>query len=87
MNPVTYINEVIEVVAIFSTKKLNTICSPAKIRYNHQDIIITELGLRHPAMSGSKTIHVFDVSDGSNDYRLEFNSESLIWKLIAITSN
>jgi hypothetical protein len=29
-------------------------------------------------------IHVFDMSDGEADYRLEFDAESLTWTLIAM---
>jgi hypothetical protein len=29
-------------------------------------------------------IHVFDVSDGSNDYRLEHDAERLTWTLVAM---
>ena len=55
------------------------------MRYKGQDIVFTELGLRHPTMKGRRHIHVFDMSDGVNDYRLEFDSARLIWHLTAIT--
>lgn len=29
-------------------------------------------------------IHVFDMSDGQNDYRLEFDAEGLTWTLVCI---
>ena len=53
-------------------KKTN--CLPAKIRYQNQEIIIKQLALDHPTKAGQRTIHVFDVSDGQNDYRLEFDT-------------
>lgn len=34
-------------------------------RANGQVITITELGLRHPTARGTRTVHVFDVTDGS----------------------
>ena len=46
-----------------------------------QTITITELGLRHPTHRGSRTVHVFDVTDGASEYRLEFDSERLTWWL------
>ena len=30
-------------------------------------------------------MHVFDMTDGNADYRLEFDAQDLSWKLIAIT--
>ncbi len=29
-------------------------------------------------------IHVFDMSDGTNDYRLEFDAERLTWTLVSM---
>lgn len=60
------------------------ICFPAKMLFRGQVIEFTELGLRHPTTKGRRMIHVFDMSDGSNDYRLEFDAEGLTWTLIAI---
>jgi len=54
------------------------------MRYQNQDISFTELGLRHPTTAGKRMIHVFDMSDGVNDYRLEFDAESLTWTLVSI---
>jgi hypothetical protein len=43
--------------------------------------MIEEIGLRHPTTAGRRTIHMFDVTDGGTDYRLEFDSEHLTWRL------
>ncbi len=85
MNNVTYINERVEVVAVYrTTVDVGQICYPAKMRYRGQDILFTELGLRHPTAKGKRMIHVFDMSDGSNDYRLEFDAEGLTWTVVAV---
>lgn len=60
------------------------VCWPARMRFRGQVITFTELGLRHPATKGQRMIHVFDMSDGTNDYRLEFDAEGLTWTLMAI---
>ncbi len=85
MNNVTYINERVEVVAVYRTAvDVGQICYPAKMRYRGQDILFTELGLRHPTAKGKRMLHVFDMTDGSNDYRLEFDAEALTWTLVAM---
>lgn len=85
MNNVTSINERIEVVAVYRTAvDVGQICYPAKMRYRGQEITFTELGLRHPTSKGRRMIHVFDMSDGTNDYRLEFDAEALTWTLVAM---
>lgn len=85
MNNVTLINERVEVVAVYHTSvDVSRICYPAKMRYRGQEILFTELGLRHPTSKGKRMIHVFDMSDGVNDYRLEFDAEGLTWTLVAV---
>ncbi|HSX36961.1 MAG TPA: hypothetical protein VLG27_03290 [Candidatus Saccharimonadia bacterium] len=56
---------------------------PAKMRFRGQEIAFAERCLYHPTAKGTRMIHVFDMSDGINDYRLEFDAESLVWTLIA----
>lgn len=80
MNDELFLNEQIEVVAIFRPGR--TMCEPVKFRRaNGREIVITEIGLRHPTTQGKRTIHIFDVTDGGADYRLEFDSERLTWRL------
>jgi hypothetical protein len=45
-------------------------------------IEVSEVGLAFPAgHRGSQTVHVFDVTDGGADYRLEFDAQRLTWHL------
>lgn len=80
MNDETFLNERIQVVATFGDG-LN-LCKPVKFkRPNGREVTITELGLRHPTTPGLRTIHIFEVTDGGTDYRLEFDTERLTWHL------
>ena len=80
INDETFLNERIDVLAKFGTG-LNP-CVPIKFRRkNGREVVITEIGLRHPSTDGRKTMHIFDVTDGQADYRLEFDSERLTWHL------
>ncbi len=75
-----FLNERVQVVAIF--KDGLDVCRPLKFRRaNGREVEVTEIGLRHPRGQGSKTMHIFDVTDGGADYRLEFDSERLTWRL------
>ena len=76
------LNERIIVSAVFAPG--SNVCRPIKFkRKNGREISITEIGLIHPKHDGLKTRHVFDVTDGLADYRLEFDSETLVWRLKA----
>ena len=80
MNDELFLNERIDVLAKFGTG-LNP-CVPMKFRRaNGREVVIEEIGLRHPTEQGRRTIHVFDVTDGQADYRIELDSERLTWYL------
>lgn len=80
MNDETILNEPVQVIAVF--KAGHHPCMPIKFkRASGKEVTVEELGLRHPLPNGLKTIHAFDVTDGGTDYRLEFDSERLTWRL------
>lgn len=85
MNFVDEINKRVEVITRFASRGDPAyMIMPVKMRYKGEEITFTELGLRHPTTKGHRMIHVFDMSDGTNDYRLEFDAEMLTWTLITI---
>jgi len=80
MNDELFLNERIDVVATFGAG-LNP-CVPIRFRRaNGRVIEVKEIGLRHPTEKGRRTVHVFDVTDGEADYRIELDSERLVWHL------
>ncbi|HEY5267818.1 MAG TPA: hypothetical protein VII94_01635 [Candidatus Saccharimonadales bacterium] len=86
MDNTLLINQKVEIIAVFNNGvDASSLCFPAKMKYKNQLIEFSELGFKHPTFRGKKMIHIFEMSDGINDYRLEFDAESLIWTLIAIT--
>jgi hypothetical protein len=85
MDPTIVLNEAVDVIALYKKEaSLETLAFPCKMKYQGREITFTKLGMRHPTAQGKRMIHVFDVTDGSNDYRLEFNAETLRWTLVAI---
>ena len=85
VDPTTLINERVDVVPIFYAQAPErTVCVPWKMKYHGREIEFTIFGLRHPTVKGKRMIHVFEVSDGANDYRLEFDAERLTWTLVSM---
>jgi hypothetical protein len=85
MDPTIFVNERVDIVPIFYARSPEiTICVPWKMKYRNQEIVFTVFGMRHPTVKGKRMIHVFDMSDGANDYRLEFDAEVLTWVLVSI---
>lgn len=80
MNDEIFLNERVAVLVRFSEGP--EMCMPLRFRRaSGREVAVTELGLRHPTSSGERTVHVFEVTDGAADYRLEFDSERLTWRL------
>jgi hypothetical protein len=85
MDPTVLINEKVDVVTIFRARDAETlVCMPWKMKYGIHEVTFTKLGMRHPTVKGKRMIHIFDMSDGTNDYRLEFDAERLIWTLVSM---
>ena len=87
MNDIELIDTRVEIVVVYRTSgEILKQVWPLKMKYQGRVINFTELGLRHPTIQGKRMIHVFDMSDGTDDYRLEFDAEHLTWSLKAISS-
>ena len=80
MNDEILLHERIDVLATFSPGI--TPCRPVKVRRSSsKEVVITKIELGYPHERGSRTVHIFDVTDGQADYRLEFDSATLAWWL------
>ena len=85
MDPTIKINERVDVITVFYAKPNGLdICMPKKMKYQGREVTFTTLGMRHPTAKGKRMIHIFDMSDGVNDYRLEFDAENLTWTLASM---
>lgn len=85
MDPTILINKRVDVAVLYKKHgDIATLCYPYKMKYQGSEVTFTELCLRHPTSKGQRMVHVFDMSDGANDYRLEFDAEGLTWTLVAI---
>lgn len=63
-------------------------CYPVKFRRpSGQEISVSELGLSYPVREGRSLKYIFDVTDGHDDYRLELNTDSLMWLLTRRADN
>lgn len=85
MDPTIALNERVDILALYKKDgDITTLAFPCKMKYRGREVTFTKLGMRHPTSKGKRSIHVFDMTDGSNDYRLEFDAENLTWTLMAI---
>jgi len=79
------INKEVSIVAYYFKNSLRRLRGyPKRMEYQGRIIDFTETGLRHPTKKGQRMIHVFDMTDGTADYRLEFDAAALTWTLVSI---
>lgn len=75
------LRERVVVLAVFSSG-----LHPCKIlkfrRASGREVTVSETGLVYPALRGARELHIFDVTDGQADYRLEFDATKLTWFLV-----
>ena len=80
------INKEVNIVAYYFKNKGERLrCFPKRMEWEGKRVDFTETGLRHPTKKGHRMVHVFDMTDGSADYRLEFDAERLIWTLASVS--
>ncbi len=85
MDPTILINERVDVAVIYRKDgDITSLAFPAKMYRKNRLTTFTKLGMRHATTQGKRMIHVFDMSDGTNDYRLEFDAEHLTWTLVSM---
>ena len=84
MNPIIEINQSVNVLASFKLVNNQVKVMPICMHYRGRDIRFSTLGLCHPVRHGSRLHYIFDVSDGVNDYSLDFNTTTLTWILLTI---
>jgi hypothetical protein len=86
MDQTIQINKDVNIVAYyFHNRGRRLRCYPKRMEWGGRSIDFTEAGLRHPTKKGQRMVHVFDMSDGSADYRLEFDAAALSWTLVSIS--
>jgi hypothetical protein len=59
---------------------------PKEITYNNEQVTFVESGMRYLLLKGQTIIQLFDMSDGSKNYRLKFDTKEMTWTLLKISS-
>lgn len=60
---------------------------PVKVRWENRDYFIDKVGYHHHYWSGRVLVHVYSVATMTMFFRLEFNTETLNWKVTEIADN
>jgi hypothetical protein len=57
---------------------------PWVIHWRGARYMITKVGLHHTTHEGRTLLHLFSVTDGNTYFKLQFNTETLGWRLLEI---
>lgn len=57
---------------------------PKRMEYEGREYTFVESGLRYLIQKGQQLIEVFDMTDGTRDYRLKFDTGAHVWTLVGI---
>jgi hypothetical protein len=72
------INEPIQVATLFRDGELK----PLKFLWKGREFLVKTINLAYSAFEGRSKIYYFAVSDQNNYFKLQFNSDSLVWTLL-----
>ncbi len=80
MNDEIEMNEKAEVSVVFHRANTHP-CQPVRFSFKNREIEVTKIGLVFPVRKDGVLVHIFDITDGQADYRLEFNTARLTWRV------
>lgn len=81
------INQEVAVTSVYFRPGRHLKGFPKRMEYEGREYTFLESGLRYLVRQGQKLIEIFDVTDGSQDYRLSFDSSAYRWTLIGVREN
>jgi hypothetical protein len=57
---------------------------PKRMEYEGREYTFLESGLRYLVKKGQELVEIFDMTDGTQNYRLKFDNSQQSWTLIGI---
>jgi len=78
------INQEVRVTSVYFRPGRHLKGFPKRMEYGGREYTFLESGLRYLVQKGQQLIEIFDMTDGSQDYRLKFDASVQIWTLIGI---
>lgn len=78
------VDEIVDVIATCQKVSSHKLV-PKIMQWGSRTYTFNRLGFRHPTKVGKRMVHVFDMADETHSYRLEFDAESLQWRLKSIS--
>jgi hypothetical protein len=78
------INEEVAVTSVYFRPGRHLKGFPKRMEYEGREYTFLESGLRYLIRKGQELIEIFDMTDGTRDYRLKFDRSAQAWTLVGI---
>lgn len=85
-NSKTFINKPVQVNAVSFSGKGKFRTFPKQITIDTEEITFVETGMRYLLQKGQSIVQLFDMSDGHQNYRLQFDSKDFSWTLLNVSA-
>lgn len=82
----TDINKEVNITAWSFRNRQRLVSFPKRMEFDHQEYTFAD-GLRYIVQKGRSIIQLFDMTDGTNQYRLRFDSADQCWTLVSIQTS
>lgn len=63
------------------------IASPSSLYWHGRRYTLSQIGFHHTVREGRVLFHIFSMTDGTTFFKLKFDTETLVWKLLEIETN
>lgn len=86
----TFINQEVNVTSVYfrsTSPKRHLKGFPKRMEYQGRQYTFIESGLRYLVQKGQQLFEIFDMTDGTRDYRLRFDREQRSWTLVGVREN
>lgn len=78
------INKEVNVTALYFRNKNKLKSFPKRMEYDGREYVFVESGLQYQIKNNEQELRLFDMTDGSANYRLKFDYKKLTWTLVSI---
>ncbi len=80
----TVINQEVNITSVYFRPGRHLKGFPKRMEYEGREYTFMESGLRYLIKKGQAFVEIFDMTDGSNDFRLKFDGSDQSWTLVGI---
>lgn len=79
----TNLNKEVTVTGLYFSRQMRSF--PKRIEFDGNEYTFLESGFRYLVQKGQQLTELFDMTDGTNNYRLKFDNSERTWTLIGMS--